>query len=150
MIEYIKGDLLRSNAEAIVNAVNCAGVMGRGIALQFKKAYPENFNIYSVACKNNEVVPGKMLIYEIISITNPKYIINFPTKRHWKEKSKIEDIKSGLLDLAGVIRGLDLNSIALPALGCGLGGLDWNEVKQEIESAFSELPEVKAFVYEPN
>ena len=98
MIEYKQGDLLFCNVEAIVNTVNCVGVMGRGIALQFKKQYPENFKHYEAACKRGGVVPGKMFIYDAEQLTNPIYIINFPTKRHWREASRIEDIEMGLAD----------------------------------------------------
>src|SRR6476469_9938138 len=100
MIEYRTGDILRADAEALVNTVNCVGVMGRGIALQFKKIYPLNFKAYEAACERNEVQPGRMFVFETGQVTNPKYIINFPTKRHWRGKSRIEDIESGLKALA--------------------------------------------------
>src|ERR1700675_2478440 len=96
MIEYKKGDILHEDAEALVNTVNCAGVMGRGIALQFKNAFPENFKAYATACEHNEVQPGKMFVYHTGQLINPLYIINFPTKRHWRNKSLIEDIEAGL------------------------------------------------------
>jgi len=99
MIEYKNGDIFNSDVEAIVNTVNCVGIMGRGLALQFKNKFPQNFKEYAVACKNEQVQPGKMHIYQTGQLTNPKYIINFPTKRHWKGKSKIEDIENGLDDL---------------------------------------------------
>ena len=149
MIEYRQGDLLACNAEAIVNTVNCVGVMGRGIALQFKKQYPDNFKHYEAACKRGDVVPGKMFVYEVNSFTKPRLIINFPTKRHWRGASHIEDIEKGLVDLVCVIRQYDIKSIALPPLGCGLGGLEWNEVKTHIESALSELNDVEVIVFEP-
>src|SRR5204863_7509886 len=99
MIESIQGNILKADAEALVNTVNCVGYMGKGIALQFKKAFPENFKAYAKACRNEEIQPGKMFIFPIDEDKNPKYIINFPTKRHWREKSRIEDIKIGLQDL---------------------------------------------------
>jgi len=149
MIEYKHGDLLKCNAEAIVNTVNCVGVMGRGIALQFKKQHPDNFKQYAKACKSGEVVPGKMFVYETSGMTNPRIIINFPTKRHWKNASRIEDIESGLTDLISVIQQYNIKSIAIPPLGCGLGGLDWSEVKTCIESALTPLADVAVFVFEP-
>src|ERR1044072_3050938 len=100
MIKFKKGDILREDVEALVNTVNCVGIMGRGVALQFKNAFPRNFKAYSAACKREEVQPGKMFVYETDELTNPKYIINFPTKRHWRGKSRIEDIEAGLAALA--------------------------------------------------
>ena len=149
MIEYKQGDLFACGAEAIVNTVNCVGVMGRGIALQFKKQYPENFKQYEAACKRGEVAPGKMFVYEENILTNPRYIINFPTKRHWREASRIEDIKTGLADLIKTIQEYSIKSIAVPPLGCGLGGLDWSEVKLLIESAFAQLSGVDVTIFEP-
>ena len=149
MIEYKKGDLLSGGTEAIVNAVNCVGVMGRGIALQFKKQFPDSFKYYEVACKCGGVVPGEMLVYETGSFAMPRYIINFPTKRHWRSISRLEDIKSGLSDLACVIHDYGITSIAIPALGCGLGGLDWNEVKLCIEESMGSLADVQIEIYEP-
>lgn len=150
MIEYKKGDLLASDTEAIVNTVNCVGVMGRGIALQFKKRFPENFKFYENACKLGDVEPGKMLVYQIESLCNPKYIINFPTKRHWRGASRVEDIKAGLADLVNIIESKNITSVSVPPLGCGLGGLDWNEVKTYIESAFAKLPQVNFEVFLPS
>lgn len=149
MIEYVQGDLLASNAEAIVNTVNCVGVMGRGIALQFKKQFPDNYKFYEDACKNNQVTPGKMLVYAPSGLLNPRYIINFPTKRHWRGGSRLEDIKSGLTDLIEVVQSRKISSIAIPPLGCGLGGLDWKVVKPLIEAAFSALPNVAVLLFEP-
>ncbi len=100
MIEFATGDLLKADAECLVNTVNCAGIMGRGIALQFKKFFPENFKTYADACKRQEVRPGRMFVFENNQITNPRYIINFPTKRHWRDGSRMEDIESGLRVLA--------------------------------------------------
>ena len=149
MITYKAGDIFKEKEDAIVNTVNCVGVMGRGIALQFKRQFPSNFKVYAAACKQKKVMPGKMLIYEICSQIGPKYIINFPTKRHWRSTSRMKDIESGLQDLAKVITNLDIKSIALPSLGCGLGGLDWNDVRVRIESTLSHLPEVKIIIFEP-
>ncbi len=149
MIEHKTGNLLTEDAEAIVNTVNCVGVMGRGIALQFKKAFPENFKAYAEACKREEVQPGRMFVYELGGLTNPRYIINFPTKRHWRGKSRIEDIEDGLQDLVRVIQEKHIRSIALPPLGAGLGGLEWREVRARIEQALGELEGVRVIVFEP-
>lgn len=150
MITYTTGDVLRNEAEALVNTVNCVGVMGRGIALQFKKAYPDNFKAYAAACKHGDVQPGTMFVYSTHGMFNPRYIINFPTKRHWRGKSRLEDIESGLKDLVRVVRENSIGSLAIPPLGCGLGGLDWNEVKARIEDALAPLSDVRITVYEPN
>ena len=150
MIKFITGNIFDSDAEAIVNSVNCVGIMGRGLALQFKKNYPDNFNAYEKACTRNEVVPGKMFIHELNQLTNPKYIINFPTKRHWRGASRIEDIETGLIDLAEVISQLQISTIALPPIGAGLGGLDWNTVRERISTTLGQLSNVDIIVYEPN
>lgn len=150
MIEITRGDILRADAEAIVNTVNCVGVMGRGIALQFKKAWPDNFKAYEIACKKNEVHPGKMFIFETGQLTNPRFIINFPTKRHWKGASKIEDIESGLASLVGDIQKMGIKSIAIPPLGAGLGGLEWTLVCEKIKHALQPLSDVHVFLYEPS
>lgn len=149
MIRFKTGNLLVEDVEALVNTVNCVGVMGRGIALQFKKKFPENFKLYAAACKREEIVPGKMFVYKTGALMNPKYVINFPTKRHWRGASKMEDIENGLQDLVKVIKDLKIQSIALPPLGCGLGGLDWNTVRVRIESVMNELHDVDVVVFEP-
>lgn len=149
MISYTSGDILKANAEALVNTVNCVGVMGRGIALQFKNAFPENFAAYAKACQKKEVIPGKMFVYRTGTLITPYFIINFPTKRHWRGKSLLEDIETGLLDLAGVIRHYGIRSIAIPPLGSGLGGLDWSIVKARIEAALASLADVSILIYEP-
>ena len=150
MIKYLTGNLFDSNAEALVNTVNCVGVMGRGIALQFKRNYPDNFKAYELACKRNEVITGQMFIFELNRLVNPKYIINFPTKRHWRGASRIEDIEAGLVDLVDEIIERGISSIAIPPLGAGLGGLEWDEVKGRIEVALSRLTDVEINVYEPS
>ena len=149
MIEFTQGDILKTEADALVNTVNCVGVMGRGIALQFRKAYPENFKAYKKACGAKEVQPGTMFVHDLNSLYLPRYIINFPTKRHWKNKSKIEDIQSGLEDLVTVVRDRQICSIAIPPLGCGLGGLNWEQVRALIINAFQALPDVKVLLFEP-
>ena len=149
MIEYKTGDILAEDAEALVNTVNCVGVMGRGIALQFKNAFPENFEAYADACKRDELHPGRMFVFETRQLTSPQYIINFPTKRHWRGKSRIEDIEVGLKALADVIRETPIRSIAIPPLGSGLGGLDWKAVRPLIERALSSIEDVQIVVFEP-
>jgi len=148
MIEYKKGNIFESGAEAIVNTVNCVGVMGRGLALQCKVLYPKNYEAYRSACDAGEVRIGKMFVCDMQRQTNPKYIINFPTKRHWRFPSKMEYITKGLSDLAGTIRRIGVKSVAIPPLGCGLGGLDWNKVRQLIEIAVWDLPEVNVAIYD--
>ncbi len=149
MIEHAKGNLLTADAEALVNTVNCAGYMGKGIALQFKQAFPDNFKAYEKACRAHEVQPGRMFIFETGSMVNPRYIINFPTKRHWRGKSRVEDIESGLKALMGDVKRLGIRSIAVPPLGSGLGGLDWNVVQPMIRQAFAALPDVRVLLYAP-
>ena len=147
-IEMMTGDILAANAEAIVNPVNCVGVMGRGLALQFKQAYPANFKAYKAACDARLVRPGQMLISETGRLS-PRYIVNFPTKRHWKDKSFIEDIESGLLALANEVRDRRIRSIAVPPLGAGLGGLNWSDVLPRIKSALDDIPDLHVLVFKP-
>jgi len=147
MIFRADGDLLATDAEALVNTVNTVGVMGKGIALQFKLAFPDNYTAYETACKRSEVQIGEMFLFH--RQNNPRVIINFPTKRHWKGKSKIEDIKAGLKALIEVVKKERITSIAVPPLGCGNGGLDWAEVHPLIAQAFSELPDVTVQLFYP-
>lgn len=150
MFDFKKGNILKDCSEAIINTVNCVGVMGRGIALQFKQTYPDNYKAYKSACDKGEVKLGKMFIYSLESLFNPKYIINFPTKNHWKEKSSLESIELGLLDLKKTIIEYKIKSIAIPPLGCGLGGLNWKEVKSLITKTFDDLKTVDFIIYEPS
>lgn len=150
MIEPANGDILKADAEALVNTVNCVGFMGRGIAAQFKRAYPQNFKVYEAACKRDEMQPGRMLIVETGQLTNPRWIVNFPTKRHWRANSLIEDIDAGLIALVDDVKRLGIKSIAVPPLGCGLGGLDWRDVRPRIERAFAQLPEVQVLLFAPD
>jgi O-acetyl-ADP-ribose deacetylase (regulator of RNase III) len=149
MIQRTRGDILAADAEALVNTVNCVGVMGRGIALQFRKAFPENYEAYKAVCDRKELQPGRMFVQALGQLTNPRYVINFPTKDHWKGKSRLKDIESGLVALVDEVRRLGIHSIAIPPLGCGLGGLDWLDVRPRIEQAFAALPEVEVMLYEP-
>lgn len=149
MIEITTGDILAADAEALVNTVNCVGIMGRGIALQFRKAFPDNFKAYEEVCKRKELQPGRMFVFRTGQLTNPHYIINFPTKRHWKGKSQLADIESGLTALVVEIRRLGIHSIAIPPLGCGQGGLDWAEVRPRIEQALAAVPYVRVLLFSP-
>ena len=149
MIEYASGDILRCDAEALVNTVNCVGVMGRGIALQFKTAFPDNFKAYVAACRRQEVQPGRMFVFDTGQLTSPRYVINFPTKRHWRGKSRIEDIASGLAALVDTIRERSIRSVAVPPLGSGLGGLEWAQVRPLIQAALGGLDDVHVTVFEP-
>lgn len=149
---FEQGNLLNANVEALVNTVNCVGVMGKGIALQFKNAFPENYKKYAYACKQGKVQIGKMFVYDISSIfSSQKYIINFPTKTHWRYSSELRFIETGLEDLAITIQKLKINSIAIPPLGCGNGGLNWRIVKPLIIDALSrpEFSDLTVLLYEP-
>jgi O-acetyl-ADP-ribose deacetylase (regulator of RNase III) len=150
MIKLVSGNLLEAPAEALVNTVNCVGYMGKGIALQFKQAYPANFRAYEARCKAGEVVPGRMLVHDQGMLAEPRYVINFPTKRHWRGKSRMDDIDAGLKALVQEVRERGIRSIAIPPLGCGLGGLRWDEVRPRIEAAFSALPDVEVLLYAPS
>lgn len=147
-IELRTGDILKADADAIVNTVNCVGIMGRGIALQFKNAYPANFKAYKAACDMEQVQPGRMFVFETGKFT-PRFIINFPTKRHWKGKSRIEDIEAGLISLAKEIEFRDIKSVAIPPLGAGLGGLEWGEVLPRIRAALRDIPDLQVTIFEP-
>ena len=144
------GDILTEDAEALVNTVNCVGVMGRGVALQFKKKFPKNFRAYAEACKRKEVRPGHVFVFETGTLMNPRFIVNFPTKRHWRANSRMEDIEDGLDDLVRVIRKHGIRSVAVPPLGSGLGGLDWREVRPRIEAALRGLDDLDTVVFEPD
>lgn len=145
-IKYIVGDLLNSKQQGLVNTVNLDGFMGKGIAYQFKKRFPLNYEAYVKACKNKEIDIGKVFIFE----ENDKVIINFPTKANWKEKTKIEYIKLGLISLKNEIIQRNIKSIAIPPLGCGNGGLNWENVKPLIETYLSNLPNnINILIYEP-
>ncbi len=149
MIEQAHGNLLRADVEALVNTVNTVGHMGKGIALQFKQAFPDNFRAYAQAVRKGAVVPGRVLVVPTGFVTNPRYIINFPTKRHWRGRSRMEDIEAGLADLVRETRRLGIRSMAVPPLGCGNGGLDWRDVEPRILRALRELPEVRVLLYPP-
>lgn len=149
MIEYTTGNLLEADTEALVNTVNTVGVMGKGIALQFKERFPENFKRYADACKRKELEPGKLLVTTEHTVHGDRVIINFPTKTEWFRKSSYAYVEAGLVALAKLIQEQGIRSIALPPLGCGHGGLDWNKVRPMIEKHLGALP-VRVVVYEPN
>ena len=149
MIRFKQGDIFSESAEAIVNPVNCVGAMGRGLALQFRERFPDNYRDYARACSQGQVQPGRMLVHKTYTRTSPRYIINFPTKRHWRENSRLEDIRAGLTALAQEITNRNIQSIAIPALGAGLGGLDWKQVREAIDQEMSSLQDVEITVLEP-
>ena len=140
----------QDDVDAIVNTVNCVGIMGKGIALQFRNKWPENNRAYEAACKAKEVRLGRMFVFDSGGLVKPNYIINFPTKDHWRGKSSLESIREGLKDLVAQVKRLRIRSIAVPPLGCGNGGLEWSEVRPLIEGAFAELPDVEVRLFEPS
>ena len=149
MIRYTQGNLLDAEAEALVNTVNTVGIMGKGIALMFKEAFPENFRSYAAACKAGEVQVGKMFVTERSSFVGPRWIVNFPTKQHWRNRTRIEWVEDGLRELRRFILEKKIRSVAVPPLGCGNGGLPWPTVRPLIEKALGELPDLEVLVYEP-
>lgn len=148
MLEPGSGDLLTAEVDALVNAVNCVGVMGKGIALAFKQQFPTNYRAYRTACQLGEVRLGRVFVVELASST-PRYVVNFPTKQHWRCASRLSDIEAGLADLVRVIDQLGIGSIAVPALGAGNGGLAWERVKPLIEAAAHRLGDVRVVVFPP-
>lgn len=150
MIQLTKGNLLQANVEALVNTVNTVGVMGKGIALQFKEKFEENYKLYKKAAEGEKIHTGEVFIVPSNRMDGIKWIINFPTKKHWRNPSKLEYIETGLNDLIIRINELDIKSIAMPPLGCGNGGLDWSVVKDLIIEKFKILPEVNVLLYEPS
>jgi O-acetyl-ADP-ribose deacetylase (regulator of RNase III) len=147
MIEYVHGNILESDCEAIVNTVNCYGKMGRGLALAFKRRFPAMYLAYKCACDGDRVRIGFMHLWQ-----NPKggWIINFPTKDHWRQPSQMDWIILGLQDLARIVKEKTIRSIAIPPLGCGLGGLHWYQVRAEIKRVHDQdLHDIRVVVYEP-
>lgn len=149
VIEYVRGNLLEAEVDALVNTVNTVGVMGKGVALQFRRAFPANYEAYRTACAARRVQLGRMFVVPTQRLHGPRFVINFPTKGHWKSKSRLSDVEAGLSDLLRVIPELGIRSIAIPPLGCGLGGLAWSEVRPRIEQAFANAP-IRALVFEPS
>lgn len=148
MITFTQGNLLEARVDALVNTVNTVGVMGKGIALMFKERFDENFRLYAAACKAKQVHTGKMFITEVREIDGPHWIVNFPTKQHWKAPSRMEWIIEGLQDLRRFLVEEEIESIAIPPLGSGNGGLDWSAVREQIEQALGDL-DVDIVVFEP-
>jgi O-acetyl-ADP-ribose deacetylase (regulator of RNase III) len=149
MIRYVSGNILDADVEALVNTVNTVGVMGKGIALMFKDAFPENSRLYAAACKRGEVAVGRMFVTHREGLIGPRWIINFPTKQHWRGPSHLDWVEEGLKDLRRVISENGMRSVAVPPLGTGAGGLEWRAVRQLIDQALSDLPEVEVVVYQP-
>ncbi len=149
-LKFLHGDLFKDDAEALVNTVNCVGVMGKGVALKFKQLWPENYRKYKEVCERNELYPGKLLVVEEGDMINGrKLLVNFPTKEHWKAKSKLEYVEKGLDALVKEIQGSNIKSIAMPPLGCGNGGLEWKEVRKIIVQKLSGLNDVDIRIYAP-
>lgn len=149
MITEVEGNLLDSRVDALVNTVNTVGVMGKGIALQFKRAFPAMFESYARAAKRGDLEIGRMHVWHTGLLDGPSVVINFPTKRHWRGASKLGDIEAGLNDLVDVIRQEEIRSIAIPPLGCGNGGLDWTDVESLIRAKLAPLDDVDIRIYPP-
>ena len=149
MMNFTQGNLIEAPVEALVNTVNTVGVMGKGIALMFKEAFPANFKAYEEACKEKKVKIGHMFVTETNALSGPRWIINFPTKKHWRHPAKLEWVVEGLEDLRRVIEDRGIRSIALPPLGAGNGGLEWKAVRAEVNRILGNLTDVDVFVYEP-
>ncbi|MCC6848728.1 MAG: macro domain-containing protein [Deltaproteobacteria bacterium] len=149
MMRYVQGNLLDATADALVNTVNEVGVMGKGVALMFREAFPESARLYEEACARHEVKVGRILVTENRALLGPRWILHFPTKKHWRHPSRLEWVREGLKDLVRVLRSNGIQSVAIPPLGCGNGGLEWRQVRREIEAALSDLPDVDVLVYEP-
>jgi O-acetyl-ADP-ribose deacetylase (regulator of RNase III) len=149
MIHHTRGDLLKADVDALVNTVNTVGVMGKGVALQFRQAFPRNYEAYRRACKQGSVELGRMFVFDAGQLVRPRYIINFPTKEHWKSKSRLEDIEAGLVDLVRVVQEYGIKSIAVPPLGAGSGGLNWSDVQPRIVKALGGLSDVDVLLYVP-
>jgi len=151
-LSFKTGDLFQERAEAIVNTVNCVGVMGKGVALEFKRRWPENFRAYKRLCDRGGLRPGKSFIFENADMFDPcgrRFLINFPTKDHWRDGSRMEYIEDGLDDLVLQTRKLGIRSVAMPSLGCGNGGLDWKAVKVILSRKLETIKDVDVIAFEP-
>ena len=149
LVEIVRGNILDADVEALVNTVNCVGVMGRGIALQFREAFPDSYHAYKSACDRGDVRTGHVFVTAANCLDNPRYVIHFPTKVHWRTHSRLEYIEAGLESLVDEIHRLGIRSIAVPPLGCGLGGLSWAQVRPRIEHALAALPDMRVLLFEP-
>ena len=143
MITYVQGNLFESSAQVLTNAVNCVGVMGKGIALEFKKRYPAMYCEYVAKCSAGQMKIGEPWLWE----DDGTQILNFPTKQHWRKPSALADIEAGLKWLALNYGELGIYTIAMPALGCGSGGLAWSEVQLLTEKHLGSVPDLEVFVY---
>jgi O-acetyl-ADP-ribose deacetylase (regulator of RNase III) len=150
VIQQGRGNMLTADVDALVNTVNTVGVMGKGIALQFRRAFPANYKAYQKACARGEVTLGRIYVFDTEQLMSRRYILNFPTKKHWRSKSRLTDIQTGLDDLVRVVTEFGIESIAIPALGCGNGGLDWAVVRPLIERACARLPQVRWVIFPPS
>ena len=150
MLKLLEGDLLKAKTEAIINTVNCVGVMGKGIALQFKQAFPANYEAYRRACEASKVKLGEMFVFDTGSMIFPRYIINFPTKDHWKARSSLANVAEGLNDLRRVLVERDIKSVAVPPLGCGNGGLNWSEVEPLICEKLGDVEGIEVHLFAPS
>lgn len=149
MIQFTQGNLLEAKCDALINTVNTEGVMGKGIALMFKERFPVNYDLYRAACKGKQVRVCEMFVTETGELEGPRYVVNFPTKKHWRNSSKLEWIECGLEDLKAFIVRSGIRSIAIPPLGAGNGGLPWDAVRDLIVAAFADLGNVDVLVFEP-
>jgi O-acetyl-ADP-ribose deacetylase (regulator of RNase III) len=149
MIEEGHGNLLTADVEALVNTVNTVGVMGKGIALQFKRVYPANFRVYRDACATGKVRMGQVWTFDNAVLGPRRYILNFPTKEHWRSSSRLEDVAAGLESLIDAVNERGITSLAIPALGCGNGGLQWSDVRPLIERACARMPDVRILIFAP-
>lgn len=145
MVTFVKGDIFKSPAQVLTNTVNCVGVMGKGVALEFKNRYPQMFGDYKLKCDQGEVKPGQPYLWE----DDSAQVLNFPTKRHWRDNSLLQDVEDGLKYLAASYEKMGVQSLAMPALGCGLGGLKWSDVQPLIAKHLGSIPDLDVYVYEP-
>lgn len=150
MVEFVKGNLLEAKVDALVNTVNEVGVMGKGVALQFREAFPQSSREYMEAARRKQIRVGHVLATRNESLSGPQWIIHFPTKKHWRQPSRLEWVRDGLRDLVRIVKENGISSIALPPLGCGNGGLNWQSVRHEIEASFQGVDDVQVIVYEPS
>ncbi len=150
MIHFKQGDIFAAPLEALVNPVNTVGRLGKGLALEFNRRFPENSVAYERACATEKLDAGRVLLVDRGDLQEPRWIINFPTKKHWRNPSKLEYIESGLPALVNALLEHQIRSVAVPALGCGLGGLDWADVRPRIQAALEPLTHIETWVFEPN